>query len=117
MYVYLSFRFESHNVVLRTGKIRQTHSASKMSGLSRVSPICIRNSFHYSDLRRLPGDKRYCQKFRHFPYDRDVWFLDVVDIAVFDFLMSHMDSKHTYISEGKNFSEPEFNVMFDFGHA
>ena len=69
-------------------------------------------------MERLPGDKRYCSHFRKiFPYNEDAWFLDIVDIAVIDFLMSHLDAKHTYVSDVARNNTPLFNVMFDFGHA
>ena len=71
----------------------------------------------FRDLRRLPGDKTYCNKVRKYaPYNEDTWFLDLVDLGVFDFMMSHMDEKHAYYRPLKE-EKPLFNVMFDFGHA
>ena len=68
--------------------------------------------FTYSDMVRLPGDKEFCRKFRKEEkmYRKDRWFLDLVDIAVFDYLMSHHDSKHTMIYKREN-DKPEFNVL------
>ena len=69
----------------------------------------------FRDLDRPSGDKTYCDRFRKInSYNEDSWFLDVVDIAVMDFLMSHMDARHTYIRLS---SGARFNVMFDFGRA
>ena len=72
---------------------------------------------YFRDLKRLPGDKTYCNKFRKdAPYGEDTWFLDIVDLAVFDYMMSHLDEKHAYYRPLKE-EKPLFNVMFDFGHA
>ena len=70
-----------------------------------------------ADLQRLPGDKTFCKKFRRYsPYTQDRWFLDLVDIAVLDYLMSHIDAKHTALFLKGN-RTAEFNVMIDFGHT
>ena len=69
----------------------------------------------FRDLDRLPGDKTYCEKFRKIhPYQRDSWFLDIIDTEVMDFLMSHMDARHNYVS---GLNGKKFNVMIDFGRA
>lgn len=74
--------------------------------------------FSLSDINRLPGDKRFCMKFRQDArYKEDAWFLDLVDIAILDYLMSHRDAKHTYLTDPESEMEPEFNVMIDFGQA
>ena len=47
-----------------------------------------------------PGDKRFCRKFRQeSPYNQDSWFLDILDISIIDYIMSHDDSRHTYIGD------------------
>ena len=77
--------------------------------------VCLYVNF--SDLKRLPGDKEYCEEFRtKFPYEDDDWFIDIIDIAVFDFLLSHSDAKHVYVKDLQT-DQVLFNLMFDFGRA
>ena len=91
--------------------------------------------FLFRNLERSPGDKRFCRQFRQKkPYNDDSWFLDIIDISIIDFIMSHDDSRHTYIGdeqrvtgdgksksgtekEIRNSSEPLLNVIFDYGAA
>ena len=59
----------------------------------------------------------YCKKFRiDAPYNKDHWFLDIIDMAVFDYIMTNLDDKHYYYRSLKD-EKPLFNVMIDFGHA
>ena len=73
--------------------------------------------FLLSNLYRLPGENAYCLEFRNRTfYEDNQWFLDIVDIAVFDFIMSNMDSKHTFYQPYKE-TRPLFNIMLDFKYA
>ena len=67
------------------------------------------------ELDRPPGYDTYCKIFpNHSIYRQDRYFAAVTDISVMDYLMSHSDSRHTYI----NTSNGEVrHVMNDFGRA
>ena len=45
-----------------------------------------------------------------------MWFFDIIDIAVMDFMMSHSDTKHTYMKDLRT-GEIQSNLMFDYGRA
>ena len=68
-------------------------------------------SFHHY----LPGDSTFCRWFRTTnDYYKDKRFVNILDIAVLDYLMLSYDSKDNYIINDKNVT---VNIFIDRGKS
>ena len=63
----------------------------------------------------LPGNDSYCRRFRNTSdYYKDERFVNILDIAVLDYLISSRDSKDTYII---NKNKEMVNIFIDRGKS
>ena len=84
------------------------------SGFLRTKHILC---FHFFRFKSLPlGDDTFCKWFRttHEDYQLDRRFVNILDIAVLDYMMLSYESRDNYIINKKN---ERVNVFIDRGKS